>query len=269
MSHHLKHGILLVTLESLLLATPSAAQSGWFWQSPVPQGNDLNSVSALDANTVIAVGDVGTVIKTMDGGRTWVVQTNAGGMTNRLFGVSFVDANTGTAVGAIGLWGTILRTTDGGAAWNSQSSEARLPLYGVSFVDVNMGTAVGGGYDLQCDFVLAIILRTGNGGGTWTEQTSGTTVPLTGVSFVDANTGTAVGGDFDFAGGHNVILRTINGGATWAPQSSGTTNPLYSVSFTDAVTGTAVGQYGTILRTNTGGETAELLSYSRSAGRKR
>lgn len=41
--------------------------------------------------------------------RTWTTQSS--GTTNELWAVSFVDANTGTAVGE---GGTILRTTDGG-----------------------------------------------------------------------------------------------------------------------------------------------------------
>jgi photosystem II stability/assembly factor-like uncharacterized protein len=54
--------------------------------------------------------------------------------------VSFIDANTGTAVG----WeGTILRTTDGGATWTAQESCTTNLLYGVSFTDANTGTAVG------------------------------------------------------------------------------------------------------------------------------
>lgn len=41
------------------------------------------------------------------------------GTANALLGVSFVDANTGTAVG---VRGTILRTTDGGTTWVAQDS---------------------------------------------------------------------------------------------------------------------------------------------------
>ncbi len=100
---------------------------------------------------------------------------------NDLFGVSFTDANTGTAVG---FDGTILRTTNGGTTWTSQTSGTTNHLYGVSFTDANTGTAVG---------VDGTILRTTNGGTTWTLQTSGTTNHLYGVSFTDANTGTAVG----------------------------------------------------------------------------
>ena len=87
----------------------SLAQSGWFWQNPLPQGNPLNRVSFVDANTGTAVGDFGTILRTTDGGATWTPQTS--GTTNFLIGVSFVDANTGTVVSN---YGTILRTTTGG-----------------------------------------------------------------------------------------------------------------------------------------------------------
>jgi hypothetical protein len=36
---------------------------GWGWQNPLPQGNDLWGVAALDAATTVAVGDLGTVVR--------------------------------------------------------------------------------------------------------------------------------------------------------------------------------------------------------------
>ncbi len=39
----------------------------------------------------------GTILRTTNGGTTWTSQTS--GTTNHLYGVSFTDANTGTAVG--------------------------------------------------------------------------------------------------------------------------------------------------------------------------
>ena len=108
-------------------------------------------------------------------------------------GVSFTDANNGTAVGD---WGIILRTTNGGTNWTSQISGTTNHLNGVTFTDVNNGTVIGEN---------GTILRTTNGGTNWTSQTSGTTNHLNGVSFTDENTGTAVG-----SGGK--ILRTTNGG---------------------------------------------------------
>jgi len=42
----------------------SFAQSGWYWQNPLPQGNPL-----VDANTGTAVGNFGTILRTNNGGR--------------------------------------------------------------------------------------------------------------------------------------------------------------------------------------------------------
>jgi photosystem II stability/assembly factor-like uncharacterized protein len=75
------------------------------------------------------------------------------GTTSQLFGVSFTDANTGTAVGQ---GGTIVRTADGGATWTAQNSGTTKYLFRVSFTDANNGTAVG---------IEGTILRTTDGGG--------------------------------------------------------------------------------------------------------
>ena len=70
----------------------------------------LEGVSFADANTGTAVGSHGTILRTTDGGASWVSQRS--GTTYVLKGVSFTDVDTGTAVG---INGTILRTTDGGS----------------------------------------------------------------------------------------------------------------------------------------------------------
>src|SRR5205807_5764390 len=79
---------------------------------------------------------------------------------NTLYGVSFTDANTGTATGDNG---TIIRSTDGGNSWAIQSSGTTSTLYGVSFTDLNNGTGVG---------ASGTILRTTDGGNSWVGQTS-------------------------------------------------------------------------------------------------
>ena len=73
------------------------AQQNWSWQNPLPQGNTLYSVKYISAAVGWAVGDLGTILKTTDGGTTWSTQTS--GTTNNLWGVFFTDANNGTAVG--------------------------------------------------------------------------------------------------------------------------------------------------------------------------
>lgn len=64
----------------------------------------------------------------------------SGGSVAWLFGVSFIDDNTGTAVGNCG---TVLRTTNGGATWSSQQSNTESALRAASFPIEDNGTIVG------------------------------------------------------------------------------------------------------------------------------
>ena len=69
------------------------AQSGWYWQNPLPQGYTLYGVFFTDANTGTAVGEYGTIIRTSNGGANWMCQSS--GTTQVLRKVSFLDANVG------------------------------------------------------------------------------------------------------------------------------------------------------------------------------
>ncbi len=273
-----KFFFLLLILFLHLTMSEMNAQTGWY---PQVSGTEhfLLGVSFSDADNGTAVGTFDVILRTTNGGETWV-QQNSGTSNFNFFDVSFVDSNIGTVVGG---GGAILRTSDGGVTWVSQSSGTDFSLFGVSFTDANTGTAVGHGgvivrttnggiswveqtgvsSTLRGVFFTdsnrgtsvgdnGKIFRTTDGGDTWFEQSSGTSDNLIGVSFVDANTGTVVGGG-TFTGGK--ILRTTNGGDTWIQQNSGTSQILSGVSFTDSQTGTAVGANGTILRTTNGGET--------------
>ena len=71
-----------------LLIISATAFSQWTWQNPLPQGNSLQSVHFPDAETGYAAGDVGTVMKTTDGGLTWATHTIG---TNTLYSVYFTD----------------------------------------------------------------------------------------------------------------------------------------------------------------------------------
>ena len=58
-------------LSIVLFLTGFSSFAQWEWQNPLPQGNTLNSVYFTDASTGYAVGVVGTILKTIDGGATW------------------------------------------------------------------------------------------------------------------------------------------------------------------------------------------------------
>lgn len=96
--------------------------SSWACSSRTPTGDLL-----WEARFSVLVG---RILRATDGRMTWkrVFSTPA----NRLDGVFFLDANTGTAVGD---FGTILHTADGGDTWAAQSSGTTLSLRSVSFVD--------------------------------------------------------------------------------------------------------------------------------------
>ena len=78
---------------------------------------------------VAAVGAGGTILKTIDGGANWILQTEPSGKNLR--SVYFPqDAVTGYAVGE---GGTILKTTDGGTNWVLQSEPSGKNLKSIHF----------------------------------------------------------------------------------------------------------------------------------------
>jgi len=85
-----------------------------------------------------AVGNNGTIRKTVNGGATWSGQTS--GVTAHLRAVCAVDAATAWAVGD---GGVVLKTTDGGATWTRQSTPFSFSLHGMDALDANRVWAVG------------------------------------------------------------------------------------------------------------------------------
>jgi photosystem II stability/assembly factor-like uncharacterized protein len=119
--------------------TPAGSSSGqWVWQNPLPQGNTLQDFSFIDTNNGFAVGAIGTILRTTDGGNNWNIL--ASGTNDDLYSVAFTDSNTGTAVGN---FGAILRTTDAGNHWTIQRDGMADVLFGVSFYGCEYRTAVG------------------------------------------------------------------------------------------------------------------------------
>jgi photosystem II stability/assembly factor-like uncharacterized protein len=66
-----------------------------------------------------AVGEMGTILHTSDGGDNWKMQQ--GGTTASLFSVAFITPQHGFAVGG----GIILHTDNGGESWTRQISPVR------------------------------------------------------------------------------------------------------------------------------------------------
>ena len=93
--------VALLMVPAIAAAAPSSTgDGGWFWQNPLPQGNDLSCVAFSDAAHGWAVGADGTILATSNGGATWSGQSS--GTTSDLYGVAFSDASHGRAVGQRG-----------------------------------------------------------------------------------------------------------------------------------------------------------------------
>jgi photosystem II stability/assembly factor-like uncharacterized protein len=226
---------LLHILFFLLLVT-QICFAQWFWQNPLSQGNTLNEIYAFDQNSAIAVGEAGTIIKTSDGGNSWVSLTSGG--SDRLNSVYFIDSNTGWIVGNNG---TILKTTNGGTSWLQQISGVTDPLFSVFFINLNSGWIAGED---------GTILKTTNGGTNWVFQQGVFPKYVESIYFNDENNGCAAGIDYDGNNYFGVIIKTTDGGASWTTQYSGYW--LLSLYFTNSNTAWAAGA-GIILNTNDGG----------------
>ena len=125
--------------------------SSWTQQTAgVPTGTSWLSVTAISSSIAWVSGDSGKVLSTTDGGTTWLSVSSGGSI---LYGVSFVDANTGWVAGS-GLG--ILASVDAGASFDLQTLPASSGVpRAVFFTDSANGWAVG---------AAGMILHTSSGG---------------------------------------------------------------------------------------------------------
>ena len=111
-----------IILAAMLVCGVMQAQLVEGWQE-IPTGvtENLFGVACLDKNEVVACGENGKILKTVDGGETWTVKFEKEGYD--MIHVAFADAQVGYACGDSCWWnsdnhkGVIVKTTDGGETW--------------------------------------------------------------------------------------------------------------------------------------------------------
>ncbi|MGD8350879.1 MAG: YCF48-related protein, partial [Gammaproteobacteria bacterium] len=248
------------------IANTSDAGSTWITQA-THNGRNFWGVDFIDVTTGWAVGsqrtlvgtsyiDVAEIFHTSDGGNTWIEQDVGNcGMNcyyRTLYGVSFVDVQTGWAVGS-GLFHTI----DGGNSWNTQYATVN-DLRGVHFLNSSTGWAVGEN---------GTIIHTIDGGVTWNPQASGTSYTLYSVFALDPSTAWIAGGEVNPY--RPVILKTSDGGATWQTIDIDNYGRLFSIYFADSLNGWAGGEFGEIFATQDGGNSwiKQSSGFSDGSGR--
>ena len=102
---------------------------------------EMESVQMVTASTGFAVGRSGEILRTDDGGASFVTQNSGTGAW--LTGLSFVDTQEGWVSGGSGLDALILHTSDGGATYEVQTSGEFASLSNIFFSDAGNGWAVG------------------------------------------------------------------------------------------------------------------------------
>lgn len=225
------HGVVLLTMD------------GRHWTAS-SSGVDvtLRSVAFASPAMGLAVGDGGTMLRSLDGGLTWMPISS--GTTEALRAVDFAD--NGEDAWITGDAGTLLVSDDGGLTFTQASNIPAVAIHGVRFAshDPRKGAAVG---------EAGTVLVTGDRGQTWTVEDSAPGT-LRGLQMTEQGTRIIAVGD----GG--VVWRSLDGGASWSAGDSGTSSDLRAIGFGEnGFEGWAVGPAGTLLHTLDGGGTFEAL----------
>lgn len=176
--------------------------------SELAQRRLITSLARAGEQSVVAVGQRGHVLRSADGGKTWV-QGNVP-VSSDLTAVQFVDGRIGHAVGHDGV---VLRTEDGGATWTrvleGRAANAVILSYMQSKAD-----RTGSDDDRR---LLVEAKRSAE---------LGPDKPFLDLWFDNANEGFVVGA-------YGLMLRTTDGGKSWQPWLDRTDNPkllnLYAI----------------------------------------
>ena len=219
----------LLVLNGVFCFFTLAFSQGWEWQNPLPQGNIVRSLDAVDANQAWFGTSAGVIVYTPDGGQSWQLQQTPS--LAWIEGIDFINAEYGWAVGEepvdpSGQDPVILHTKDGGNNWSLEPWPPGLSrhhsLKAVKFYDRQKGWIIG---------TQGLILFTDDGGKSWENQ-SDNVLPnrvgiLEDISIVDSSLVWVVG--------HRAILLTQDAGQIWESDTTDFigTNVFETVQFVD------------------------------------
>jgi len=231
--------IKLFTLSFIFLFNSILLYPQWI-QKTSGTTKGLYTVHFINENIGWAAGEDGTILKTIDGGETWLAQSIS--TPDKIRSIFFTDSLNGWI--ALFEWtpfrhGSVYHTTDGGNTWYVQLSVVDYALLSLFFTDNLHGWVVG---------TNGIAFKTTNGGNTWQQmfiETYGGW--LFSVRFINDNIGWVAGDVF------GQIPKTTNSGSYWFAQYIPTYYYLVDIFFIDEFYGWGVGQSGVIVTTTNGG----------------
>lgn len=192
-----------------------STDDGASWtQAEVPTRVLLTAVHMHDERTGWAVGHDAVILRTDDGGETWILAHQAPEEELPLLDVWFRDERTGFAVGA---YGYFLATEDGGETWVSRAiSEDDFHLNAlVPVVERETGSRRPESQRLYIAAEAGVAYRSDDGGKTWRELPSPYAGSWFGGLALDENQVLLTG-----LRGH--LFRSADGGDTWTEVATGT-----------------------------------------------
>lgn len=218
--------------------------------NPIERRDYYFSLAVPDKDIVWAAGTNGKVVRSDDGGKSWLRQATQ--TENNLQGIAAWDARHAVAVGnkgvvivtgdagktwteaklpdsgnpnklfrtqifddiawVVGEFHTLLQSKDRGATWTRILPQKDLALNNVFFLG-QQGWLVG---------EFGTVMKSGDGGANWSVVSTDNKVSLMGVAFRDSQNGVAVG----LSG---TVMTSADGGASWTQAPKATKEHLYSV----------------------------------------
>ena len=269
-----------------LLLSLNQALAQWQIQSSGTTAS-FRGVAAVDANVCWASGSKGTILRTIDGGKSWqiIAVPNAENLDFRDIEawddqnaviMSAGEAEKGAA--------KIYKTKDGGKSWQLvfESTQKGIFLDGLAFWNRKNGLAFSDPIEGKL-----VVLKTKDGGNTW-QKIPADALPMMEkgeAAFAASGTSIMVQGNkkaWICTGGSQAarVIFTENKGKTWrvspTPISANQSTGLFGIRFIDANKGIAVGgDYAEIQKdipnvaiTNNGGKTWTLAGHTNPVGLK-
>ena len=206
----------------------------------------LRGISAPSDRVVWASGTGGTILRTVDGGKTWERRAVPGAEKLDFRDIDAFDENTAYALSiGNGEDSRIYRTSDGGATWSLQlaNKDPKVFLDAMAFWSADRGVAFSDSVDGQL-----VIFTTGDGR-SWTRLPAASLPPAVPEEGAYAASGTNVavyGSQHVWIGtSRSRVLRSADGGRTWAaaatPIPTGSASGIFSIGFRDDRHGVIVG----------------------------
>lgn len=223
--------------------TIAAGQLGESWSVQTSGvAAQFSSVSMVDNNIAWAGGVGGVIVRTTNGGATWMQVTSISGDLYNIKGISADRALATTSAAST----QIFLTTNGGGTWTSVYTQSGGFIDCIDMFDASNGYAIGD--PVSGNWTL---IKTTDGGATW--ASAATLAAASGEAGWN-NASTWAGSTGWFGTNNRRVYTTTNQGATWTAQG---TVDLTSVSIAAGDASSVFGGFanGAINATNNGGTT--------------